>query len=59
MPISATIIVFINTYVSYYPFSYFIHLKVTNKKIDIINDPIRNKVVSDKVPKFLNTLSLL
>ena len=47
MPINAVIIVFINAYVSYYPFSYFIILKVTNKIMDIINNPISNKVVRD------------
>ena len=58
MPIIVAIIAFINVYVSYYPFSYFIILKVTNKIIDIINNPIINKVVRDKVYKLLKTLSL-
>ena len=58
MPINATIIEFINNYVSYYPFSYFIILKVINKKIDIINNPISNKVIREKVYKFFKTLSL-
>ena len=58
MPINIVIIVFINAYVSYYPFSYFIILKVTNKIIDITNNPIINKVVRDKVYKLLKTLSL-
>ena len=47
MPIIVAIIAFINVYVSYYPFSYFIILKVTNKIMDIINNPISNKVVRD------------
>ena len=58
MPINDAIIVFISAYVSYYPFSYFIILKVTNKMIDNINNPIRNKVVRDNVYKLLKKLSL-
>ena len=58
MLINTVIIVFNNVYVSNYPFSYFIILKVTNKKIDNNNNPIRNKVVRDKVYKFFKTFSL-
>ena len=53
MPINIVIIVFINAYVSYYPFSYFIILKVKNKMMDNIKNPIRNKVVRDNVYKLL------
>ena len=58
MPINAAIILYKNSYVSFYPFSYYITLKVTNKMNDINNNPIRNKIVRDKVYKLLKTLSL-
>ena len=58
MPINVAIIVLINALVSYNPFSYFITLKVANKKIDSIKSTKSNKVVRDKVYKLLKTLSL-
>ena len=58
MPINIAIIVLINACVSYYPFSYFIILKITNKIMEIKNNPISNKVIRENVYKFFKTLSL-
>ena len=58
MPINIAIIVFINACVSYCPFLYLIILKITNKIIDIISNPINNKFIREQVYKLLKTLSL-
>ena len=58
MAIKAGIIFFIGAYVSYYPVIDFLNLKVTNKKLNNINNPISNKVIKDYVPKLLKILSL-